>query len=111
MSPASKDNRSFVGCIEVRPLDGCQLAPQEYAGAAVRCYIHALSLEEAMIRMNEGLAEEFMELVKIDFFVDEESVEWENPDDPTGIKLSDEARATGDVIFGEFRGWGHDEAE
>ena len=111
MSAASKHNRSFVGCIEVRPLEGCQISSEEYAGAAVRCYIHAPSREEAMKRMNEVLAEECMELVEIDFFVDQDAVEWENPDDPTAIRLSEEAKATGDVIFGEFLAWGNDEEE
>ncbi|RYD84903.1 MAG: hypothetical protein EOP84_04145 [Verrucomicrobiaceae bacterium] len=111
MSTASKDNRSFVGCITVRPLAGCQISPEEYAGAAVRCYIHAPSREEAMSRLNEVLTEERIELVEIDFFVDEDAVEWENPDDPTGIQLSEEAKVTGDVIFGEFAAWGHDEEE
>jgi hypothetical protein len=38
-------------------------------------------------------------------------VEWENPNDPKAIRLSEEAKATGGVVFGEFLAWGYDEEE
>ncbi len=111
MSHTQKDNRVFVAAIEIRPLIGCELDPEEFAGAAVRCYIPAHSMEEARSTLLRALTLENMELIEIDFIVGKDDVEWENPDDATAEKLSREAVDEDQVVFGEFRAWSHDNAD
>ena len=38
-------------------------------------------------------------------------MEWDDPDDETGTQCLQQARETGDVVFGEFQCWGHDSAD
>lgn len=111
MSLTQKDSSVFVAAIEIRPLVGCGLDPEEFSGAAVRCYIPAHSMEEARSALLSALTLEKMELIEIDFIVGKDDVEWENPTDATAEKLSREAVDEGQVVFGEFRAWGHDDSE
>lgn len=107
MSHIPKVNRVYVAVIEVRPLVGCQIDPEEYEGAAVRCYIPAISEAEARLLLNESLVAHHLELTEVEFLVDQAAVEWENPEDPISEELSREALTSGEVIYGEFSAWEH----
>ena len=107
MSPASRTNKIYVAVIEVRPLAGCQIDPLEYEGAAVRCYIPAISETDARQLLNESLDAHHLELTEVEFLVDQAAVEWENPDDPISEQLGKEALASEQVVYGEFNAWAH----
>lgn len=99
----------YVSCIEIKPLEGCQLDPREYIGAAVRCYIPARNEGEANEVLLRALKDDRMELVEIEFLVEIDSVEWENPENDIAIQLSNEAKESGYLIYGEFRAWDQDD--
>ena len=73
----------FVAFIEVTPLDGCQLDPNVYGGAAVRCYVATDTEKDAIARITAVLDEIRFQLVGVEWCVDEADVEWENPNDAT----------------------------
>jgi hypothetical protein len=107
MSHTPKVNRVYVALIEVRPLVGCQIDPEEYEGAAVRCYIPAASEAEARVLLDESLEAHYLELKEVEFFVNQAAVEWEKPEDSKSEELSGEALASGEVVYGEFYAWEH----
>lgn len=96
----------YVACIEVKILDGCEINPEEFEGAAVRCYIPASSESEARQRLLRSLEKNRFELIEIDFLVEKNSTYWENPDDPTAENLSKQALKGNKVVYGEFGAWG-----
>jgi hypothetical protein len=95
----------FIALVEVKPLGGCQLAPSEYGGAAVRCYVAAGTENEAVERISNFLQENLFQLVEVEWCVDESAVEWDTPNDLTADSLISEARTSKDVVFGEFHTW------
>ncbi|WP_367871806.1 hypothetical protein [Luteolibacter sp. Populi] len=101
----------FAGAIHIKPLAGCQIDPERFVGAAVRCYIPARDEEEAMDMLLDSLQENFMQLTKIDFLVDDDEVEWENPESEEAALLIREAKANERVEFGEFYAWVDEEEE
>lgn len=103
-----KSKDVYVGLIEVKPLAGCELNPLEFIGAAVRVYIPAVSQENAQALLQDSLRENYFALIEVEFLVEENSVEWENPDDPIAKFLAEEALKYNDVIYGEFRAWSDD---
>ena len=111
MSPTPEASNVYVACIEVEPLNGCQLNPEEYAGAAVRCYVPAADKNRADELLRRTLKGDRMKLVEVEFFVDIDSVEWENPDSEVARRLSNEAKETGLLVYGEFRAWVHEDDE
>ena len=101
-------NHVFVALIEVRPLDGCELDPSEYEGAAVRCYIPATNENIARALLSKTLKRDRFELVEEEFFVREDKVEWENPESPAAKRATAEAITSGFVVYSEFHAWGFD---
>ncbi len=101
----------FVTLVEVRPLPGCEIDPEEYNGASVRCYIPAQNEAEARSLFKSTLDEGFFELMDEEFFVQEDLVKWENPESEEADKAMAEARSSGEVIFSDFVGWGHDDPD
>lgn len=95
----------YIALIEVAPLEGCFLDPKVYAGASVRCYVAEDSEEHAIDSIIAALDEMRLRLVDIEWCVDEAAVEWENPNDQTGLAFVSEAGPSKDVIFGEFHAW------
>ena len=95
----------YVSLVEVTPLDGCQLSPDKYGGATVRCYVAARTQEIAMERIAEVLWDNLFHLVNVEWCVDEASVEWESPNDAKAVTLTSEARTSKNVVFGEFHTW------
>lgn len=100
-----KSNSVYVGVLEVKPLSGCQLDPCEYTGAAVRVYVPAVDELSAKNLLMDSLCENHFELIEIEFFVNKDDVEWENPDDPIAQELSEEALELNEVVYGEFNAW------
>jgi len=109
MPSTEKHKFVFVSVIEVKPLAGCQLDPSEFAGAAVRVYIPGEDGITAMEKLLAVLKEEKFALIGMEFFVEKNSTDWENPDDEDGEALIAEALESEDVIFGEFGAWGYEE--
>ena len=56
-------NHVFVTLIEVRPLDGCELDPGEFEGAAVRCYLPAPDESHARALLLDTLKQDRFALV------------------------------------------------
>ena len=95
----------YVALVEVAPLDGCQLAPSDYGGAAVRCYVATGTEEDAIERIAATLQEIRFVLADVEWCVDESTVEWETPNDANAAALISEARTSKNVVFGEFHTW------
>lgn len=101
----------FVAVVDLRPLPGCEIDPVEFNGVSVRCYIPATNITAARSFFMQTLEEYFFEVMEEELFVQEDLVEWENTDSVTAEKAISEARTTGEVIFSEFIGWGHDDPD
>ncbi|MCP3674180.1 MAG: hypothetical protein GY829_06875 [Gammaproteobacteria bacterium] len=101
----------FVTLVDLKPLAGCDIDPDEYNGVAVRCYVPAKDEKSARLLFTDVLNECKFELIEEDFFVQVDLVEWENPDCDNAASHVQEARETMDVVFSEFIGWGHDDPD
>ena len=101
----------FVSVIEVRPLEGCELDPVEFNGACVRVYIAAANESEARSTLDDALREHHFELMGMDFIVQENLVEWENPHDALANESIAGARESKGMVFSDFRAWGHDDPD
>jgi len=97
----------FVAVIVVRPLPGCEVDSEIYAGASVRAYIPASSEKEALLFLTKVLTESKFELVEVDFMVQEDLVEWPNPDSPEARLSIADARQSNEVVFSTFHTWMH----
>lgn len=96
----------FVSHMEVRPRADCKvLDATRFAGAYVRCYAREQSLEGALARFRAAADAIGLSVVEIHWIVNDEHTEWESPDDRDGQQFADEARASDEVIFGEFQAW------
>jgi hypothetical protein len=96
----------FVCHMEVSPRAECEvLDPAHVAGAYVRCYAREQSLEAALARFRTAAEAIDLTVVDIHWIVNDEHTEWESPDDTDGRRLAEEARASDEVIFGEFQAW------
>lgn len=104
----SSERDVYVALVEVTPLEGCQLDPSHFAGAAVRCYVVAESEATAVDRVRGALADDDFQVSGVEWCVGFTSVDWEKPDDATAAGLVNEAVETGEVVYGEFHTWGHD---
>ena len=100
-----KEKSVFVALVELKPLAGCGLDPNEIAGAAVRCYVSESCRRAAIEKLESSFDENRFKLIELEWCVDESEVEWENPDDETARKLVDSARTTNEVVYGEFHVW------
>ncbi len=105
MSNTPRSNKIYIALVEVKPLARCQLDPEEYSGAAVRLYIPAADFFIAVELLKCSLNENHFELTEILMLADDESVDWENPDDELAIELKEEALDSNEVVYGEFNGW------
>ena len=99
----------YVTLMELRPLAGCKIDPDEYNGVCVRCYISARTESDARDLLMQTLAEERFEWMNEEFFVRDDQVEWENPDSIQAADCVREAIDADGVVFSEFHGWGHDD--
>jgi hypothetical protein len=104
-------NHIFVALIEVRPLDGCEIDPTEYDGAAVRCYIPAADEISARTLLMNTLVQDRFQLVEEEFFVRNDLVEWEHSENKDAGTAIAEASKTGLVVYSEFRAWDHTDPE
>lgn len=95
----------YAALIELRPYPDCPHCSPEVAGAYVRSYVAAPSLQKAVKRMCTACQRGGFEVVSIDWCVDKDKVEWEHPDNASGAECMDRARTTGEVIFGELYTW------
>ena len=74
------NNSVFVMLTELRPLVGCELVdPGDIAGVAVRFYISASSSSRAKQKLRRWIDECHFALVEMEWCVNEDEVEWENP--------------------------------
>jgi hypothetical protein len=101
----------FVALIEVRPLEGCEIDPTLYDGAAVRCYIPAADEITARTLLRTTLDQDCFQLVEEEFFVRDDLVEWEHPENDDARTAVAEASKTGLVVYSEFRAWDHTDPE
>ena len=104
-------NHIFVALVEVRPLEGCEINPAEYDGAVVRCYIPAVDEISARTLLLDTLSRARFELIEEEFFVRDDLVEWESPENEDALMAIAEASDTGFVVYSEFRAWDHSDPE
>ncbi len=100
---------TYVALLELRPLEGCVLDPKETAGAFVRCYVTAISEDEALQKVYEAINEDSFSVEKVEWCVDSSQVEWDNPDDAEAMSCLRQAENSGDVIYGRFDSWGYED--
>ena len=98
----------FVTLVELRPLQGCELNPDEFAGAMTRGYVMARSLREAVDRFETALTLLKFELSDMDWCGKADVIDWEEDDAPDDRNLKAEAAQSGEVVFGTFSAWEHD---
>ena len=101
----------YVTLVDVRPLSGCEIDPEEYNGASVRCYVAASGEKEARTLLKRSFDASRFELMNEEFFVREDLVEWEHPESEEASEAIKEAKESNDVVYSEFRAWGHDDPD
>lgn len=111
MSNIRRNNKGYIGIIEVKPLQGCQLDPAQYDGAAVRVYIPAESFFKAQDVLTKSLTDNLFELIEIEMLVENNCVDWSNPNDEDAEQLLDEALECNEIIYGEFNAWNDEDDE
>jgi hypothetical protein len=96
----------FISHMEVRPRADCEvLDPNRVGGAFVRCYTTERSLEEALARFRSAADALGLSVVEIHWIVNDDHTDWESPGDEEAERLAQEARASDEVVFGEFQVW------
>lgn len=100
-------NHVFAIFAEVAPKDGCELDNAQFAGAFVKCYVSATDEMNATRLLHDDLTNRRFRLVNIEWCVDHDSTEWENPNGVEQDHAVTRARETGDVVFGDFHAWRH----
>lgn len=101
----------YVTLVELKPREGCELEPSEFAGAMTRGYVAADGIKEAIARFESAVELLKFDLVEMEWCGRAEAVDWEDADDESGSDLAAEAEQTGQVVFGKFAAWNHDAAE
>ena len=107
MKPSSSIS-VFAIFVEVQPEAGCDIDARECAGAFVRCYVPASDEMNATRTLYEDLNQRCFRLVNIEWCVDHDSTDWENPENGEQNSCVSSARATGAVVYGDFHTFGHD---
>lgn len=100
----------FVSLIELKPRPGCEVDPQEFAGAMTRGYVAAESLREALDRFESAVGDLKFDLVDFEYCGNSEILDLEDregADSADGRQLANDAKTSGKVVFGEFQVWEH----
>ena len=72
----------FFALAEMKPVAGCEIVdPQDTAGAVIRCFMVAANARSAESRMRSTLAADHFQVVNVEFCVDYDETDWENPED------------------------------
>lgn len=98
----------FVALVEVEPLSAEALG-EGVVGGMVRCYTPATSKKDALNRIKAKLGEVGVRLVRVEWCVNNDEVEWEAQDDVTAAALIADATATGGPVLSEFHVWTSEE--
>ena len=98
----------YVTLVEVKPLKGCEVAPEEFAGAMTRGYAAADDIKLAIARFEEELASLRFEVVDMEWCGRAEAVDWDDEDAEAGSNLANDAKTSGRVVFGNFHAWEKD---
>lgn len=80
-------------------------------GGYVRCYVPAERDEEAIAVVDGVLDEVGVRRVAVEWCVRDDAVDWDEPGSVEGRALVAEARATGQVVLGEFHVWSNEEED
>jgi hypothetical protein len=75
----------------------------------VRAYVQSATAEGAESLVRSAIAADGMTVVEVEWCVDDNETDWENPNDGDAMAHVAAARLTVDVIYGEFYAWGHEE--
>ena len=78
-------------------------------GAVVRCYVPAGDEDTALDLLRSAFDRDLLKLDKVEWCVNFESTEWENPDNEEALKCVRQAEKSGEVVYGETHGWTDDE--
>lgn len=102
----------YVTLAELKPQPGCEVDPNEFAGAMVRAYAAAGKLTDAIDRFESALAELKFAVVDYEYIGRTDVIDFaytEGDAEPDGRDLANEAKTSGKVIFGEFQVWEQDD--
>ena len=105
---ASQQTRVYAIFVEVIPGEGCELDAREHAGAFVRCYLPAADEMNATRILTTDLTHRRFRLVNIEWCVDHDATDWENPENEAQESCVLNARRSGSVVYSEFHTFGHD---
>lgn len=98
----------FVTLVEVKPTGVGVLDPSECDGAIVRCYLPARSEHEARELLRTTFRTDRIELIDEEWFVNNDSVDWDDPDNEDALEAIDRARSSGELVYSTFHTWDHD---
>ena len=99
--------RGFRSFIEVQPLEGCKLDPEDAAGAFTHAFIPAPSFFAALNSLLMSLKNGKFQLINLESLSDSTAFDWPN----ATLELVQEARDAGTVVFDTFNSYPHDEVE
>ena len=102
----------YVTLMELKPRRGCEVDPDEFAGAITRGYAAAETLKAAIERFETAASDLKFDMVDMEWCGNAEVIDLEdreNPNAPNGRQLANDAKTSGQVVFGEFQVWEHGE--
>src|SRR3954471_3322626 len=99
----------YVALVEVDPLPGCELVPNDLKGGYARCYAVARDAASAEQAVTKKLAEEHLRVVQVEWCEGFGDVEWEKPDSEEAEECVREARESGAVVIGRLDTWTDDD--
>jgi len=92
----------FITLINVKPLEGCQFDPTKIEQAVVQCFIPEKSEKKAAEYLFEVLDELKLEFISEEYFVADYEFDWLDPENAELKEMVDEAKTSGEIVFGEF---------
>src|SRR5262245_43816431 len=99
----------YVVLVEVEPLPGCELVPNDVKGGYARCYVLDRDAASAEQAVTKKLAEECVRVVLVEWCEGYEDVEWENSDSEEAEECVRTARESGEVVIGRLDTWTDDD--
>ena len=100
----------YVSLMELKPRPGCEVNPDEFAGAITRGYAAADTLTDAIGRFQTAASDLQFDVVDFEWCGNVEVLDLEdreNPLAPNGRQLANDAKTSGQLVFGEFQVWEH----
>jgi hypothetical protein len=98
----------YVALVEVTPLPGCEICPEDTKGGYARCYAPGDDAEDAEQAVRRMLEEERLRVVDVEWCLGYDDTEWEDPESEEAAECVREAQESGEVILGRLDTWSED---